>query len=465
MQRKLTRLHFVGIGGIGMAALAELLHARGDSITGSDLRESPTTRRLAALGVPISIGHDATRVGAAQAVVRSSAIPESNPELVAARAAGLPIVARGALLAEVMRATNAVAIGGSHGKTTTSAIVAHVCEVAGLDPTALIGGRVPRPNGEASPTRHGESDLLVAEVDESDGSFLLTRPVIAVLTNADPEHLDHYGTRAALLDAFVAFANSVPFWGATILGIDHPGIVEIAPRVKARRVTYGFDSDADLRIESIETTATGQCCRATLPANTPFDFTIPLPGEHNVQNALAAVAVALELEVPLATVAKALASFPGVARRFQRKGVARGVEIVDDYAHHPAEIAATLKGARSLHQGRITVVFQPHRYSRTRDCWDEFLTCFADADRVFVTDIYAASESPLPGIDAEHLACALVEAGHPDARHGGDLEAMRKTLPGELAEGDLVLTLGAGDVVGLGPQLLDALGAKNGRGA
>jgi UDP-N-acetylmuramate--alanine ligase len=455
VQRKLKRLHFVGIGGIGMAALAELLHAQGYTVTGSDLKSSAITERLDSLGLAITRGHDSGLVGDAELVVRSSAIPEENVELVAARSAGILIVGRGALLAEVMRTKDSVAIGGSHGKTTTSAMAAHLLEVAGLDPTALIGGRVPRPGGHASPTRLGQSDVLVAEVDESDGSFLLTQPVFAVLTNADPEHLDYYGTRDALLDAFVRFANSVPFWGAAIVGIDHPGISEIAPRINARQVRFGYSAAADLRADSVEAVPGGQRCRATIPGNEVFEFTIPLPGAHNILNALAASAVGLEFDVPPALLAEGLATFPGVARRFERKGKASGIEFVDDYAHHPTEIAATLRAARSIHRGRIVAIFQPHRFTRTRDCWAEFLGCFDDANRIIVSEIYAAGESPIPGIDAESLARAIADAGHVDARFGGALEDLAEDVVEDLASGDLVLTLGAGDIVELGSRLLD----------
>jgi len=457
VQRKLKRLHFVGVGGIGMAGLAELLHTQGYTISGSDLRSSPITERLEALGLRVTLGHDAALVGDAEVVVRSSAIPEHNAELEAARASGLPIVGRGALLAEVMRTKDGIAVGGSHGKTTTSAMVAHCLDTAGLDPTALIGGQVPRPGGFSSPAKLGQGDFLVAEVDESDGSFLLTRPVIAVVTNVDPEHLDYYGTRGALLDAFVDFANSVPFWGAAILGIDHPGIAEIAPRITARCVRFGFGTEADLRVESIEAIGAEQHCRARFRGEGPFEFTIPLPGDHNVLNALAAIAVGRELEVPLSILGEGLASFPGVSRRFERKGSASGIEFIDDYAHHPAEIAATLRAARSLHAGRIVAVFQPHRFTRTRDCWTGFLGCFGNADRVAIVEVYAANEQPIPGFDGPSLARAIAKAGHPDVQFGGSLEMLASTLPRQLAEGDLVLTLGAGDIVGLGPKLLAAL--------
>jgi UDP-N-acetylmuramate--alanine ligase len=457
VQRKLSHLHFVGIGGIGMAALAELLHAQGFRITGTDLAESPTLERLRELGLEIGIGHDAAWVRDADTVVRSSAIPETNPEILAAQRAGVPIVGRGALLAEVLRTKDAIAIAGSHGKTTTSAMIAHCLEVAGLDPTALIGGRVPRAGGSASPVKLGQGDLIVAEVDESDGSFLLARPILAVVTNVDPEHLDHYGSRAALADAFVEFANGVPFWGAAILGIDHPGVAAIADRIRARRVTFGFGEGADVRAEHVEARARGQRCRVRLPSGDRFTFELPLPGRHNVANALAAVAVGLEQNVEPPILADALASFPGVSRRFERKGAARGVEVVDDYAHHPAEVRALLAAARSIHEGPITAIFQPHRYTRTRDCWDEFLHAFDDADRVVLVDVYAASESPIEGVDAGTLADAIVASGHPDACYGGSLDDVAAQWPARLRTGELVLTVGAGSVVSLGPRLLGAL--------
>jgi UDP-N-acetylmuramate--alanine ligase len=462
MQRKLSHLHFVGIGGIGMAALAELLHAQGFEISGSDLVHGPTIERLRKLGVRVDVGHDATRIGSAETVVRSSAIPEDNPELEAARRAGIPIVGRGALLAEVMRTKDAIAIAGSHGKTTTSAMVAHLLDAAGLDPTALIGGRVPRPGGFASPVKLGQGDLLVAEVDESDGSFLLTRPILIVITNADPEHLDHYGTRAALLDAFVDFANSVPFWGAAILGIDHPGVAEIAPRITARQIRFGFAAEADIRGESVEDIPGGQRCHVRLRAGDSFSFDLPLPGRHNVSNALAAIAVALEQGVAPAILPEALSAFPGVARRFERKGRAFGIEVVDDYAHHPAEIRATLSGARSFHDGPITAIFQPHRYTRTRDCWDDFLTAFADADRVIICEIYAASEAPLDDVSGEFLARAIREAGHAQAFFGGSIDEIEVAWPERFEPGELVLTLGAGDIAALGPKLLAAIEVARG---
>ena len=462
MRRKVERLHFVGIGGIGMAALAELLHAEGYAITGSDIVDGVSVAHLRGLGIPVSIGHDGESIGAAQIVVRSSAIDFANPELAAARSMGLQVVDRGDLLAEVMRPRESIAIAGSHGKTTTSAMTSHVLEVAGLDPTALIGGRVPRNERPASPVRHGKSNLLVAEVDESDGSFLKARPVIGVITNIDPEHLDHYGDRDTLLGAFRQFANQVPFWGATLLGIDHPGVRELAPNVTARAITFGFDDQADYRIKNVDSIPGGQRAEIVLMNAGEVELDVPMPGQHNVLNALAALCVGIELGVAPDLAASALASFPGVSRRFERKGIAGGVEIIDDYAHHPAEIRAALAGARSIHPGPITVIFQPHRFTRTRDCWDEFLSCFGDADRVVLCDIYPASEGPIEGIDSDQLARAIKTAGHPAVEHGGSLAQIASHQPDQLREGELVLTMGAGDVVSLGPKLLAALDASRG---
>ncbi|MBJ22008.1 MAG: UDP-N-acetylmuramate--L-alanine ligase [Deltaproteobacteria bacterium] len=456
MQRKLSPLHFVGIGGIGMAALAELLHAQGLDVSGSDLIAGPTFVRLRELGVRVSVGHDAQSVEGARTVIRSSAIAEDNPELVAARAGGIPIVERGALLAEIMRTKDSIAIGGSHGKTTTSAMTSHLLESAGLDPTALIGGRVPRPRGGASPVKLGHGDLLVAEVDESDASFLLTRPILAVITNVDPEHLDHYGTRAALLDAFVEFANSVPFHGTCFLGIDHPGVREIASRINARKVGFGFAAEADVRAESVESIPGGQRCHVILAGQDRFSFDLPMPGRHNILNALAAISLGLEKDVSASLLGEAIASFPGVARRFERKGRAGGIEVIDDYAHHPAEIRATLDGARSIHAGPITAIFQPHRFTRTRDCWGDFLVAFEDADRIVISDIYPASESPIPGIDGASLARALENTGKRSAYFGGSLDDIERNWPARFEPGELVLTLGAGDVDTLGPRLLAA---------
>jgi len=456
LQRELSPLHFVGIGGIGMAALAELLHAQGLEVSGSDLVAGATFLRLQQLGIRVSIGHDAASIAGAATVIRSSAIAQDNPEITAARERGIPVIDRGALLAQILQAKEAIAIGGSHGKTTTSAMTAHLLESAGLDPTALIGGRVPRASGGASPVRLGQGELIVAEVDESDGSFLLTRPALAVITNIDPEHLDYYGSHEALLDAFVEFANSVPADGTCLLGIDHPGVVIIAPRIRRRKVCFGFGADADVRAESVETISGRQRCQVVLRAGDRFEFDLAMPGRHNILNALAAIAVGLERDISPSQLTEALSTFPGVARRFESKGQAGGIEVVDDYAHHPAEIRATLAAARSVHAGPITAIFQPHRFTRTRDCWEEFLVAFDDADRVVIAEIYPASESPIPGIDGASLAFALAKAGHDDAHFGGSLLDIERDWPARFEPSELVLTLGAGDVFALGPRLLAA---------
>jgi UDP-N-acetylmuramate--alanine ligase len=463
MKPRFERFHFIGVGGIGMAALAELLHARGFVVTGTDLVAGATFERLRRLGIRVEQGHAATRVAGADVVVRSTAISNENPELVAARAQGLPIVGRGALLAELVRKLDTVAIAGSHGKTTTTAMTAHLLRCAGLDPTAIVGGRVPLEGGDRGPLVLGQSEWAVAEVDESDGSFLAVRAIVAVVTNADPEHLDYYGTRERLLDAFVRFANAVPFSGAAILGIDHPGIVEIAPRITARQVHFGLAPTAHVRAESIELRPGGQRCHVRLAAGDRFAFDLAQPGHHNVRNALAALAVGLELDLPVKQLAEALGTFPGVARRFERKGQVRGVEVVDDYAHHPAEIRAALAAARSIHPGKLTAIFQPHRFTRTRDCWDDFATAFGDADRVIVCDIYPASEAAIPGIDSKGLGRAIADRGHPGVVYGGSLQQIEGEWASRFERGELVMTLGAGDVVALGPRILQLL--ESGPGA
>jgi UDP-N-acetylmuramate--alanine ligase len=451
----------VGIGGIGMSALAELLHGRGYRITGSDLAEGATTERLRALGAEVSLGHDPRNVGEADVVVYSSAVRAQNPELREAERRRIPIVPRAEMLAEVMRLQDGIAIAGSHGKTTTTSLVAHVLDAAGLDPTAVIGGRVVGSDGERRGVRLGKGAIFVAETDESDGSFLRLAPMIAVVTNVDPEHVDYYGSFEALQDAFVRFANSVPFWGLSVLCSDHPGVQAILPRLTRRHTTYGFAAGADLRATGLERDGFGMRFEALRGGERLGPARVPLPGVHNVANALAAIAVALELEVPFETAAESLAGFRGVERRFERKGEARGVLVVDDYAHNPAKVRAALGAARSVHPGRIVVVFQPHRYTRTRDSFEDFATAFGDADVLVVTGIYSAGEDPIPGIDARSLADAIRAHGPGDVRFVAELDDVVASLPASLREGDLVLTLGAGSVSSLGPRLLDALGGSD----
>ena len=469
MQRRVRQVHFLGIGGIGMSGLAELLHRQGYSVSGSDLAEGSTVERLRGLGVAVEIGHDAAHVGDADVLVYSSAVRGNNPELLEAERRKIPIIPRAEMLAEVMRLQDGIAIAGTHGKTTTTSLVAHVLAAAGLDPTAVIGGRViTTTTDEREPAEDrrgvllGEGRLLVAEADESDGSFLRLAPVLAVVTNVDPEHLDHYGSFEALQDAFVDFANCIPFWGLAVLCFDHPGVQAILPRLTRRYITYGFSSQADLTAVSLEPDGFGVRFRVHRRGETLGSARVPLPGRHNVANALAALAVALELDVNFEEAAAALGEFAGIERRFERKGEARGVLFVDDYGHHPAEVRATLSSARDVHSGRVVGVFQPHRYSRTRDCFEECATAFNEADVLVVCEIYAAGEDKIPGIDGQAVADAIRAHGHRDVRYASELDEVIASLPAELRTGDLVITLGAGNVSSLGPRLLAAVESQGG---
>ena len=457
MKRKIRNIHFVGIGGVGMSGLAEFLQSQGYAVSGSDLAENSTTRRLARLGVEVSQGHDSRNVGLAHVVVVSSAIREDNPEIQEARNRKVPIIQRAEMLAEIMRLKDGIAVGGSHGKTTTTSLIGHVLDVAGLDPTSIIGGRVMGTGPDPSGTRVGQGSLLVAEADESDGSFLRLSPVMTVITNIDPEHLDHYGDYAGLENAFVDFANGIPFWGLAVLCIDHPGVQAIVPRLSRRFITYGFSSQADLVASNLRAQAAGM--RFTVHRHgTPLgEASLPMPGRHNVLNALASIAVALELEISFELAAEALASFGGVERRYQSLGSAADVHLVDDYAHHPAELRATLAAARSVHSGRIVSVFQPHRYTRTRDCMQEFATAFNDSDVVIISEIYPAGDAPIPGVTGRALAEAISAHGHKGVRFIADLDSIADQLPKQLNPGDLVLTLGAGDISTLGKRVLEKL--------
>jgi len=389
--------------------------------------------------------------------VVSSAIRPDNPELEAAGSQKIPVIQRAEMLAEIMRLKDGIAVGGSHGKTTTTSLIGHVLGAAGLDPTSIIGGRVMGTGSDPSGTRVGQGNLLVAEADESDGSFLRLSPVISVITNIDPEHLDHYGDFAALENAFVEFANGIPFWGLAVVCIDHPGVQAIVPRLTRRFTTYGFSSQADLVAGAVRGEGGGVRFSVERSGRTLGDVFLPLPGDHNVLNALAAIAVALELDVPFDQAAQGLAAFGGVERRFQRLGEHGEIQLVDDYAHHPAELRATLAAARSIHPGRIVSVFQPHRYTRTRDCMQEFATAFNDSDLVIISEIYPAGDSPIPGISGQVLADEIAAHGHKGVSFNADLESIAEELPKRLEPGDLVLTLGAGDISKLGARILARL--------
>jgi UDP-N-acetylmuramate--alanine ligase len=455
--RGIERIHFVGIGGSGMSGIAELLHNQGYLVTGSDLAEGPTLARLRALGVGVAVGHAAPQVAGAHVVVVSSAIRPGNPEVSEAERLGIPVIPRAEMLAELMRLKHGIAVAGTHGKTTTTSLIAHILDQAGLDPTAVIGGRVTFGGSERSGAKLGAGPLLVAEADESDGSFLRLAPVIAVVTHVEPEHLDHWGRYEAIEDAFAAFANRVPFWGLAVLCLDHPGVQAILPRLTRRTATYGFSAQADLVAQEAAASHWGMRFRVRRRGEPLGPVELPLHGHHNVRNALAALAVAQELGVPFDASAAALASFAGIERRFETKGSVGAIRVVDDYGHHPTEIRATLAAARAIHSGRLVVVFQPHRYTRTRDLFDDFAVAFHDADLLVMTEIYAAGEPKIPGVESAALAEAIAARGHRGVHLVPDLERVTEELVPALREGDLVLTLGAGSIGGLGPRLLAAL--------
>ncbi len=460
MYGRTHRIHFVGVGGIGMSGIAEVLLNLGYQVSGSDLRAGETTDRLSALGGRIFLGHEAANVEGAQVVVFSTAVKPDNPELTAARERGIPVIPRADMLAELMRMKYGVAVAGSHGKTTTTSLVAAVLARGGLDPTIVVGGRLQSIGTNA---RLGRGQFLVAEADESDGSFLRLSPAVAVITNVDREHLDHHGSLEELRQAFVYFANRVPFYGVTLLCVDDPQVRGLLPQVTKRTVLYGTSPEAAVRAEDVRLEARGATFRVLADGAELGAVRITLPGLHNVRNALAAIAVGLELEVAFPHVAAALESFPGVGRRFESRGEAGGVRVVDDYGHHPTEIAATLAAARSAGPGRVLVLFQPHRYTRTALLHREFAASFGDADRVWVLDVYPAGEAPVPGVSARTIVESAAALGQrqltyaPDAARAID-EAARAARPG-----DLVLTLGAGDVWRLGDRVLERLRAGEGR--
>ncbi|MGO9240042.1 MAG: UDP-N-acetylmuramate--L-alanine ligase [Bryobacteraceae bacterium] len=457
MLDKPQALHFTGIGGAGMSGLAELMHQLGCAVRGSDLRLTPVTERLASLGIPVLQGHAAHNLAPdAAALVITSAVDAGNPELAEARRRGLPVVLRGELLAELMRARRGVAIAGSHGKTTTTTMLASICLRAGLEPTIVVGGSVPALDGANA--KLGTGDLLICESDESDGSFLLLAPHSAAITNIDHEHLEHYGSFEGLRQAFVDFANRVSWQGAVAACIDDAELARALPQIRRRVITYGNSSQARLRIVRPVAGAAGISFELVLDGTSLGGFEAPVLGEHNILNAAAAAALALELGTGIETVRSALAAFRGPGRRMECKGVERGVTVVDDYGHHPAEIRATLRALRpSVARGRLMVLFQPHRYTRTRALMNEFADCFRDADIVRVVDLYAASEPPIEGISAPALAARIHAAGHPDAEYAGSVAAAAAGAAAASRAGDTILTLGAGSITEAAELVLQAL--------
>ena len=459
--------HFIGIGGIGMSGIAEILLSLGMKVSGSDLRRGQVTDRLAQLGATIYEGHDAANVAGATVVVTSSAVSAANPEVVEAHARKIQVIARAEMLAELMRLKYGIAIAGMHGKTTTTSMVASVLAAGGLDPTVVVGGRV---DALGSNARLGTTQYLVAEADESDRSFLKLSPILAVVTNLDREQMDCYRDMPDVESSFLDFMDKVPFYGAVTACIDNPQLASILPRARRRVFTYGTAPEADFRLEFLVAGPASSIPAASSPAEpsetrfarfqvhttagTLGPFELHVPGRHNVLNATAAVAIAHQLGVSAEKIAEGLSHFRGVDRRFQLRGHARGVTVVDDYGHHPTEIRATLAAARECGHKRIHVVFQPHRYTRTRDLLDEFAGAFTDADTVTVLPIYAASEEPIPGVTAEGLA-GLIHG--PTVQYAPDFASAIRLVAAEAREGDLVLTLGAGSVSQLAPQILTAL--------
>jgi UDP-N-acetylmuramate--alanine ligase len=452
--------HFIGIGGIGMSGIAEILLNLGMKVSGSDLRRGPVTDRLARMGATIYEGHQASNVAGATVVVASSAVPATNPEVVEAHDRKIPVIQRAEMLAELMRLKYSIAIAGMHGKTTTTSMVASVLAAGGLDPTVVVGGRV---DSLGSNAKLGSSRYMVVEADESDRSFLKLSPILAVVTNLDREHMDCYRDMADVEEAFLAFMDKVPFYGAVTACVDNPLLRKILPRAGRRVFTYGVADEADYRLEFLDSgqgsLSPAESCFAHFQVRTAGEllgpFELHVPGRHNVLNATAAVAIAHQLEVSAGQIAEGLRRFSGVDRRFQWRGQAGGVTVVDDYGHHPTEIRATLAAARECGHRRIHVVFQPHRYSRTLDLLEEFRGAFTDADSVIVLPIYAASEDPIPGVTAERFAQRIKG---PQVQFAPDFASAVAAVAAQAKEGDLILTLGAGNVSQLAPQILAALG-------
>ena len=455
-------IHFVGIGGIGMSGIAEILHNLGYTVQGSDVAENANVKRLTEIGIPVSIGHDASNLGDAQVVVVSSAIKMDNPEVIAANARLIAVVRRAEMLAELMRLKWSIAVGGTHGKTTTTSLVAAMLELAGLDPTVIIGGIL---NAYGSNARLGAGDWMVVEADESDGTFIKLNATIAVVTNIDPEHLDFYGDFDALRQAFVSFTENIPFYGFAAMCIDHPEVQAMIPLISDRKiVTFGLGAQADVRAVDITVTEAGTVFdvmiadRNTDTIRTLERIELAMLGEHNVQNALAAIAVASEMGISDEVLRQSLAEFSGIKRRFTKTGEFAGITVIDDYGHHPVEITAVLKASRAAYGGGIIAVVQPHRYSRLEALFEDFCTCFNDADTVIVADIYAAGETPIEGIDRDRLVEGLRTHGHRNVVALDNPEALAPLVLDIAKRGDLVLCLGAGSITNWAQALPGELG-------
>lgn len=452
MYRKTRHIHFVGIGGIGMSGIAEVLINMGHKISGSDLKASDITRRLSALGADVIIGHGGVNVDGADVVVVSSAVSDDNPEVVAARRSFIPVIPRAEMLAELMRLKSSVAVAGSHGKTTTTSLIGTMLTKAGLDPTLVIGGKL---NHLGVGARLGQGDYMVAEADESDGSFLLLSPTVAVVTNIDLEHLNYYRGIDHLKETFLSFINKIPFYGFSVLCLDDPNVQSLLPGVKKRYITYGLSAQAEISAKDIECGPWGYSFELNRLGRDLGRIKVNIPGRHNVLNALAAAAVGLEMGLTPEEVILGLDEMKGVGRRFEKKGEAGGVIVIDDYGHHPTEIKATLSALSDCFaDNRRVVVFQPHRYSRTASLFDDFISAFNQADRLIITGIYGAGEAPLPGISGQTLAEAIRSHGHRDVSYHEDVSSLAEALSLEVKPGDVLLTLGAGNVNTVGETVL-----------
>jgi len=451
MYKKLHTIHMIGIGGSGMCGIAEVLLNLGYHVTGSDMAESAAVRRLRELGAVVYIGHEASHVGAVSVVVRSSAIADDNPEIVSARVQNIPVIPRAEMLAELMRLRTGIAIAGTHGKTTTTSLVAAIFDEANLDPTVIIGGRF---NAYGTNAHLGQGEYLVAEADESDGSFLCLFPIINVVTNVDRDHLDHYKNLDEIDEAFLAFMNKVPFYGRNVVCGDDAGVRRLLPRIKRPVTTYGFSEGNDIRAE-VERCDTLNVFQVFWKETRLGTVTLSQPGRHNILNAMAAIGVALEVDIPPETCIAGLAKFSGVGRRFEYKGEKDGVLVIDDYGHHPAEIAATISTARQAYPDRrLVVAFQPHRFSRTQALFGEFCTVFRSVDKLLLVEIYPASEKPIPGINSQNLAQGIRQIANTDVTCFHDVAELTQALPGIVRPNDILLTLGAGNITTAGPAFL-----------
>jgi UDP-N-acetylmuramate--alanine ligase len=461
MQRKVKRIHFVGIGGIGMSGIAEVLLNLGYGISGSDTQVSDTSLRLQRLGAEVAQGHAAQNIGNADVVVTSTAVQKDNPEVVEAHRRNIPVIPRAEMLAELLKMKFSVAVSGSHGKTTTTSMVSTILAQGGLDPTMVIGGKLASIGSNA---RLGDGDIIVAEADESDGSFLKLSPTIAVITNIDREHLDFYPGIAEIKDAFLKFANIVPFYGCIVMCNDNEHVREIAGSIKRRVITYGIDHPADYTAGNIRFLPSGTLYQLSYQGQNLGDVELAVPGLFNVYNSMAAAAVGRELGLDMVTIRKGLLAFTGVQRRLEVKGRANSITVVDDYGHHPTEIMATLAAARQMWRGRLLVVFQPHRFTRTQALFDEFTRSFQDADVLVLNDIYPASEAPIPGINSAALWAAIKEGGHPHVEYIAQAQNTIEFLMANARPGDTVITLGAGSVYKIGEAFLAEAAKKGAKG-